>query len=51
MCFERAAALQDISSAPGGSGGSASAASADQDDWESGVDTSLFNLNYASAIT
>ena len=41
MCFERAAALQDISSAPVGSEGSALAASADQDDWETGVDTSL----------
>lgn len=44
MCFERAAALQDISSAPVGSEGSTLAASADQDDWESGVDTNFLCL-------
>ena len=47
VCFEHAAALQD-SSAPGGSGGSAVAAPADQDDWESGIDTGLLCLVPAS---
>ncbi|CAK0785291.1 hypothetical protein CVIRNUC_008497 [Coccomyxa viridis] len=45
VCFERAAALQDISSAPVGSEGSTLAASADQDDWESDLDSKLEALS------
>ena len=51
VCFERAAVLHEFSSAPSGSRGSTLVGSADQDDWESGVDTNNSCLIVSSADT